>query len=294
MKFAKIHGAGNDFIIINNIDERIPIDELGELASALCSRRLSIGADGFMAVDIPEIGGDFKMHFYNGDGSRAEMCGNGARCVARYGVEKGLCGTEQRIETDSGMVYGRKINNSLYKIQLNRVAKVELYNELDILGKKISYSYLELGESRLPHIAVPIKGLQWSEGILLESLGALEDLKKTAESLRHHSSFTKGANVNFYDVVGKGEVRILTYERGVEDFTLACGTGAGATISALTLMGLVTGNDVKVMVPGGDLYITAIQKGKEIDELYLTGPTCFVAEGEIKMGSLKQWGHEFR
>ncbi len=285
MKFAKMHGAGNDFIIIDNIEEKIPINKLGELASTLCKRRLAIGADGLMVVDHPECGGDYKMHFYNADGSRAEMCGNGARCLARYGFEKGLSGREQKIESDSGMVYGWRIDNSLYKIRLNPVVKVELYKKLNAMGQEFKYSYLELGESRLPHIAVPMKGLcrEKDMGILLESSDTQKSLRKIGESLRHHQLFPKGTNVNFYDVAGEKEVHLLTYERGVEDFTLACGTGAGATISILTLMGMVAGDDVKVMVPGGNLYITAIQKGKKIDELYLTGPTCFVAEGVIRV-----------
>ena len=104
MKFTKMQGAGNDFIIINNMEEKLPVEKLGTLAKRICTRRLSIGADGLMVVDAPTEGGDYKMRFYNADGSLGEMCGNGARCIARYGYENGLAGITQRVETTAGLV----------------------------------------------------------------------------------------------------------------------------------------------------------------------------------------------
>ncbi len=293
MKFTKMHGAGNDFIIINNMEEKIPVEELGELAKTLCNRRLSIGGDGFMAVDYPEAGGDFKMRFYNADGSLAEMCGNGARCIARYGWEKKLAGEAQKIETASGMVYGWRQSDTLYKIRLNDVSKAKLNRRADLLDEEgdtgtgvmthlgvslppspchYEYAYIELGEPGLPHVVVRIPGLQSMEP---------KDLRGLGGGLRNHSAFPKGANVNFYDMIGENEITLLTFERGVEDFTLACGTGAGATVTALALMDMVRGENTKVQVPGGELFITAVKEGREIKELYLTGPTCLVAEGEV-------------
>ena len=112
MYFWKMNGAGNDFIVINNIDEKIPHDRLPEIARKLCHRHLSIGADGFMAVEKPTEGtdADYRMLFFNSDGSMGEMCGNGARCICRYGYENGLAGEFQRVETTAGIVTGERID----------------------------------------------------------------------------------------------------------------------------------------------------------------------------------------
>ena len=104
MKFWKMNGAGNDFIILNNLEEHLPAEDFPRLARVLCERHLSIGADGFMVVDAPTQGGDYKMLFFNSDGTMGEMCGNGARCICRYGFENGLAGETQRVETTAGMV----------------------------------------------------------------------------------------------------------------------------------------------------------------------------------------------
>ena len=116
MHFTKMHGAGNDFIIINNIDGAIPESALPGLAVGLCAQHVSVGADGMMVVAAPRQGGDFRMIFYNSDGSLGEMCGNGARCIARYGYEHGLAGETQHVETVSGTVTGRRITSTLYRV----------------------------------------------------------------------------------------------------------------------------------------------------------------------------------
>ena len=110
MKFWKMNGAGNDFIILNNLEEHLPVDRLPQVARTLCERHLSIGADGLMVVDAPTQSGDYRMRFYNSDGSIGEMCGNGARCICRYGFENGLAGETQTVETTAGIVTGRRIS----------------------------------------------------------------------------------------------------------------------------------------------------------------------------------------
>lgn len=266
MKFTKMHGAGNDFIIINNIEEKIPVSELSGLAEKLCHRRMSIGADGFMVVDNPEYGGDFKMRFYNADGSLGEMCGNGARCIARYGYEKGLAGEVQNIETIAGLVIGYRVTEDLYRIRLNDVTTMKDV-KVDVLGSSYPCVYVELGDPGIPHAVMQVKGLADTHPSKLHELG---------EAIRNCEDFPKGANVNFYDIVGEDEVVELTFERGVEDFTLACGTGSGAVVATLTEKGEVSGDNVKVKVPGGELYITLSEQG-----LFLTGPTAIVAEGDL-------------
>ena len=240
-----MHGAGNDFIIINNMEEKIPVSELGNLAEKLCHRRFAIGADGFMVVDTPDYGGDYKMRFYNADGSLGEMCGNGARCIARYGHENGLAGDVQNIETIAGLVIGHKVTEDMYRIRLNDVTTMKDMT-VEALGEEYSCVYVELGDPGIPHVVVRIEGLADKKQSELFDLGS---------SLRYCKDFPKGANVNFYDIIGTDELVELTFERGVEDFTLACGTGTGSVVASLTKKGLVSGKDVKVNVPGGVLYI---------------------------------------
>ena len=134
MRFTKMHGAGNDFIIINNIEEGLPSEVFPEIAAKLCERHLSIGADGLMVVEKAQGAGDFRMVFYNSDGSEGEMCGNGARCICRYGYEKGLAGEEQKVETMSGTVEGKRIDSRRYRVKLNPATTVELYASAEAEG----------------------------------------------------------------------------------------------------------------------------------------------------------------
>lgn len=280
MKFSKLQGAGNDFIIINNMEEKIPPEQLSQVAKQLCRQHFSIGADGFMAVDHPMEGGDYRMRFYNADGSQGEMCGNGARCIARYGYEKGLAGEIQRIETTAGLVVGERIDRRMYRIRLNDPTKIRLNQRMEMDGRSYEYAYLELGNPGIPHMVVELpEFLQMEEGVLRE-LG---------RKLRHFDGFPKGANVNFFALTGEDQVEEKTFERGVEDFTLACGTGTGCVVAALTLLGRVSGRDVAVNVPGGQLRI-GVERNQTINPedgamgitaLFLTGPTNIVAEGQV-------------
>ena len=214
MRFWKMNGAGNDFVILNNLEEHLPLEQLPQIARTLCERHMSIGADGLMVVDAPSQGGDYRMLFYNSDGSVGEMCGNGARCICRYGYENGLAGETQTVETTAGIVTGRRIDQRLYRIRWNKV-------------------------------------------------------------------FPKGANVNFYEITGEDLIFERTFERGVEDFTYACGTGTGSVVTVLTLQGKVSGHGVQVDMTGGRLVIDAERVHSHIASLYLTGPTNVVCRGEV-------------
>ena len=273
MKFWKMNGAGNDFIVINNIEEKIPAEKYGEIAKLLCERHMSIGADGMMFVE-PSGKADYKMAFYNSDGSMGEMCGNGARCICRYGYEVGLAGDVQTVETTAGIVTGHHIDNRLYKVRLNDPTTIELEHPMEIDGKVYDCSYVELGNPGIPHIAVQISGLRDYPERELFDLG---------RKMRYHESLPKGANINFYEVTGEDQVYERTYERGVEDFTYACGTGTGSMVTVLTLKGEVSGKGVHVGMTGGELIIDVerSEDGKVIENLYLTGPTNIVAKGEV-------------
>ena len=272
MEFWKMNGAGNDFIIIDNRSLEAGPDRLGRMARALCRRRFSIGADGLMAVEPAEQGGDFKMRFFNSDGSVGEMCGNGARCICRYGYETGLAGETQRVETTAGLVTGRRISRREYQVRLNDPTTISLQEELEAEGKTWPCAYVELGNPGLPHAVVPYPGLAGADPQALFRLG---------RALRNHPRFPKGANVNFYEITGPDQVLEKTYERGVEDFTLACGTGTGSVVTVLTLLGQVSGQGVQVTMAGGVLTVDVERQGDQVTGLYLTGPTNLVAKGEI-------------
>lgn len=272
MKFWKMNGAGNDFLVLNNLEEHLPVERLPEIARTLCERRLSIGADGLMVVDAPREGGDYRMLFYNSDGSIGEMCGNGARCICRYGFENGLAGETQTVETTAGIVTGRRIDRRLYRIRLNDPSVIKLDAAVEVDGVRYACSYVELGNPGLPHAVVPYHNLKNADENELRELG---------RAIRWHSSFPKGANVNFYEQTGEDAIFERTFERGVEDFTYACGTGTGSLVAVLTLQGKVSGHGVKVDMTGGQLVIDAEREGSRITALYLTGPTNVVCKGEV-------------
>ncbi|MDD7285744.1 MAG: diaminopimelate epimerase [Firmicutes bacterium] len=272
MKFWKMNGAGNDFIIINNMDRSIAEDRWPYIARTLCQRHMSIGADGMMVVTESTGDADYRMMFFNSDGSMGEMCGNGARCIARYGYENGLAGEVQKIETTAGIIYGQRIDKRMYRVRLNDPSVIIPHMKIDVDGREYECAYVELGDPGLPHVAVPVINLREYDEAELFRLG---------RKIRNHPEFTKGANVNFYEITGPDCIYERTYERGVEDFTYACGTGTGSVVTILTLRGAVSGKKVRVEVAGGELIIDAEREGKKIKNLYLTGPTNIVAKGEV-------------
>lgn len=271
MHFTKMHGAGNDFIIINNIDGAIPESVLPELAARLCAQHVSVGADGMMVVAAPRQGGDFRMIFYNSDGSLGEMCGNGARCIARYGYENGLSGETQRIETTAGLVTGQRVTKRLYKVRLNDPSVIDLHRSVSVGGTAYNCAYIELGDPGIPHAIVLMPDWDERDHDMLRALG---------RALRFAEEFPRGANVSFVKVVDVGHVKAITYERGVEDFTLACGTGCGSIAAALRLLGL-SSDELAISMPGGELTVSLTASGGSVQDIYLTGPTNVVCTGDI-------------
>ena len=278
MDFCKMNGAGNDFIIIDNRNGDIPESKWPEIAKIVCERHLSVGADGLMVVENPDGDADFKMLFYNSDGSMGEMCGNGARCICRYGYEHGIAGETQTIETTAGIVTGERIDKLHYRVRLNDPSIVRLDLTVHINDMPYLCSYVELGNPGIPHVVVEIPDLEIYPHHKLFNLG---------RSLRYHPEFPKGANINFYEFKGKDLLYERNYERGVEDFTYACGTGTGSLVTVLTLKGLVSGNNVHVQMQGGELTIDAEQENGQIKNLYLTGPTNMVLKGTLTDDALQ-------
>ena len=144
MKFWKMNGAGNDFIIINNMDRSIAEDRWSYIARTLCQRHMSIGADGMMVVTESTGDADYRMMFFNSDGSMGEMCGNGARCIARYGYENGLAGEVQKIETTAGIIYGQRIDKRMYRVRLNNPSVIIPHMKIDVDGREYECAYVEL------------------------------------------------------------------------------------------------------------------------------------------------------
>ncbi len=248
-----MNGAGNDFMVL---DARGKSLDHSRMAVELCKLT---GADGYMAVDNSEIG-DFKLHIYNSDGSRGEMCGNGARCVCRFAYENGIAGASMVVETDAGPVPGRRLTQSQYLVQLNNPSIVDT-------ARKPGVTYVELGDPGVPHAVMEVPGLDWSQR---------EALRPMAHALRHDPAFPKGANANLYTWLDDSTIRILTFERGVEDYTLACGTGSGSTAAALWAAGRLPGGVLTVKNPGGDLKLTVQGENGTVSALLLEGPTEIV------------------
>ena len=243
MEVLHMSGAGNDFMVLDARGKQLDFEVLSK---ALCEK---YGTDGFLAADVSNIA-DFKLHFYNPDGTRGEMCGNGARCICKYAYEHGLAGEAMSVETDAGIVYGMRLGENRYRVQLNNPGLVDLQCVPNA-------AYVELGCPGIPHSVTEYPLLEWAdkEALLPEFL-----------RLRNSTDFPKGVNVNFYDRLGENKVRIMTFERGVEDFTLACGTGSASVALVLKELGQLSGNVLEAENAGGDLVID-LRQG-----IFLEGP----------------------
>lgn len=253
-----MNGAGNDFMVMDARGETI---NFSPLAVALCKLT---DADGFMAVDHSDMA-DFKLHFYNSDGSRGEMCGNGARCICRFAYDNGIAGETMTVETDAGIVYGQRLSQDQYIVRLNNPGILDLH-------RKVDCAYVELGNPGVPHAVKEVPGLTWEQG---------DSLRDMARALRFDPAFPKGANANLYTWLDDTTVRILTFERGVEDYTLACGTGSASTAVTLWAQGKLPGGKLTVKNPGGDLTVTVEGHDGRVDALFLEGPTQVVKTYEF-------------
>lgn len=264
MRFTKMHGAGNSFVILENAHGELRGEDLGVLALRLCREEKT---DGMIVLSDGGKDADVAMLFYNSDGSLGEMCGNGARCTARYAVEHGLAADARhiRIRATAGLVTARRISKELYEIRLNDPSVIELCRRVELDGESLCCSYIELGEPGIPHAVVETEE---------EAFRDLDALRERGRALRRHAAFPKGANVSFVCPTGEGRVRAITFERGVEDFTLACGTGCGAIALSLLLPGKEKGDRLVIDMPGGTLSVTLRREGDKVRDILLTGPTA--------------------
>ncbi len=270
IQYTKMQGLGNDFIIIDNRQYGLVRETLQKMARQLCQRRVSIGADGLMALSDCDVA-DFKMVYVNADGSLGEMCGNGARCITRYAYVNQIAPRNMTIETTSGIVNAEVVDDRLVSVRLNPPSLIEAERSFHFEGKAYPISYIELGLPGLPHCMVRYEGL---------AQAGEDELLPLALALRHADQFSKGSNVNFYDMQAENRILIKTYERGVEDFTLACGTGSAATALSVQLNGLINDDLIALDMPGGSLEVVISREDDGI-QLDLIGDTAFVSEGHI-------------
>ena len=268
MEFWKMNGAGNDFIILDNRVLGASPDRLGRIARALCRRRFPLGLTASWRWKREPRGATLRCGFITPTAPWGEMCGNGARCICRYGYERGLAGDVQRVETTAGLVVGTRLGPDSYRVQLNLPSVLEPRRDT-ALGPA---GYVELGRPGVPHAIVRVPGLQELP---------LEELRPRGRALRHDPAFSKGANANLYDVLAPDHLVIRTFERGVEDFTYACGTGTGSLVALLTVLGQVSGQGVQVENLGGRLLVDAEASGGQVSALFLTGPATLVCQGSV-------------
>ncbi len=265
---SKMNGNGNDFIMIDNMDRKYGTEALSSLALNICRRREAVGADGILAAE-PSEHADFKMRLFNRDGSEGEMCGNGSRCIARYALEKGIVNKSDMIfETLGGDVHA-SVNAPMVTLHL---APVSLKNVIvgapaEVDGVAFNYTFLTVG---VPHTVIFEKSRSRTRDGYAAFGRAVRNIKEL---------FPEGTNVNFA-VPTDGSLDVLTYERGVEDLTLSCGTGSVASAVASYLSG-ITGNCVDVKNPGGINKVALSFDSCECVYPKLEGKTVFVADISI-------------
>lgn len=256
--FYKYEGAGNDFILIDNRSNKFMAGV--ELVKKLCDRRFGIGADGLMTLETDKQH-DFGMRYYNSDGKESSMCGNGGRCMVAFAGRLGLSGKESHFSAIDGLHEAFLDSPAYVRLKMQDVTGIEKYGN-DFITNTGS-----------PHFVRFMKDIQ--------SL----DVVKEGRNIRYSSDFAQdGINVNFVQPEGPGIISMRTYERGVEDETLACGTGsvASAIITAYSLQ--PDSNSFLIHAPGGELSVRFVKTGPaRFSDVWLEGPATFVFEGKIEL-----------
>ena len=280
MKFTKMQGCGNDYVYIDGSREQIPQEEKPELVRRLSDRHFGIGGDGVIFIN-PSDEADFEMEMYNADGSRAEMCGNGIRCVGKFVYDKGLTEKTDITVISAGSIKYLTLlvkDGKVEQIKVNmgapelRAALVPVVSEnervigeqIHVQGKDYKMTCVSMGN---PHAVIFMNGV---ETLAIEEIGPY---------FENHERFPRRTNTEFVEVIDTTTVRMRVWERGTGE-TLACGTGACAVVAACVLNGL-TQETVTVKLLGGDLTVTW---DRTADLIYMTGPAVTVFEGEIQEG----------
>lgn len=252
--FYKYQGTGNDFILIDNRTDFFPKNNT-KLVESLCHRKFGIGGDGLILLEDSKEA-DFAMVYYNSDGNQSSMCGNGGRCIVAFAGFLGIIKSETTFMAVDGLHHAT-IDGSLVKLQMIDVEKVDVFS---------NYVYLNTGS---PH------HVQLAEDL------AMLDVKSAGAKLRYGKYGESGSNINFVEQAGTDNFSVRTYERGVEDETLSCGTGVTAVAIAMYETQKATSNHIILQTRGGELLVTFNHNNGAYTSVTLTGPAVQVFKGEI-------------
>jgi diaminopimelate epimerase len=264
--FTKMHGAGNDFIMIDDMEERF--EPNADTVAALCAQHRGIGADGLILLR-PAANGRFRMRYYNSDGSEAAMCGNGARCAALFAYRRGIARREMEFETGSGIVRA-EIRGEIVAVDIDEVNGLRLHISLDDAGVEAHFAV-----AGVPHTVI----------LVMDARNyATERFLALARSVRHDPAFQPaGTNVNLVTVHRPDRLTYRTYERGLERETLACGTGAVASAVIATHIGLAE-PPVACETSGGDtLEVTFDRIDRGATNCRLVGPAVVSFTGSFSL-----------
>jgi len=262
--FWKMHGAGNDFILVDDRALMFPVTDHDWLASIGC-RRTGVGCEGIILIQ-PSGKAHFRMRFFNPDGGEVDMCGNGARCVARLAHEIGVAPGSMKFETGAGLI-GAEIVGERVRLGMTPPRDWRLNQVLDVNGNKRPYGFVNSG---VPHVVMPVEDLTG------------EDVAGNGAAIRYHKEFApKGTNVNFITVTGPSALSIRTYERGVEAETLACGTGMVAAGLIAGRMGWVKAPLSITCASGDVIEVNFILTADGAEKVTMLGPAAHVFEGVL-------------
>ncbi len=261
----KMSGSGNDFILIDHREPFLKEGSLKDLVRKVCQRRISVGADGLILIERSQMA-DFKWRFYNADASEAEMCGNGGRCVARFAYLKGIAGPSLSFETLAGII-SAQVNGKRVKLQMTKPHGLNLDQKISVDGEERIISTINTG---VPHAVIFVEDLQGT------------DVVRIGRATRHHAHFTPaGTNANFVQLEDRSRLSIRTYERGVEDETLACGTGVVASALIAAFKGFVN-SPVSIKTRGGEVLAVHFEvEGKDVKKVFFEGDVQIIYEGEM-------------
>lgn len=257
--FTKMHGAGNDFILVDNRDDMFPVTDTGWVQS-MASRHSGVGCDGVILVEHSSQQTHFKMRFLNPDGSEVDMCGNGARCIARYAFDRNIAPQTMAFETRAGDIQAEVLDGGDVKLRLSRVAFWERNIQVSTATGELDGQWLNTG---VPHAVFLVSDIETF------------DVAGVGRQIRYAERFQPGGtNADFFECLPDGTLRVRTYERGVEAETLACGTGIAATALCAIDLGMAT-SPVKLTCQSGD----QLEVSFDNEWITLTGPATYVFEG---------------
>ncbi|MEP7016335.1 MAG: diaminopimelate epimerase [Verrucomicrobiota bacterium] len=265
LRFTKMNGAGNDFVLMDNRAGNVRLN--AKQIERICDRHRGVGADGVLLLEKASNGADFRMRYYNRDGGEVEMCGNGARCFARFAGKVAGAKEELSFETPAGVI-GARLHGALVTLQMSEPTDLQLSVPLAIDGEEAIVHSVNTG---VPHVVVPVARVD------------MVHVQTQGKAIRRHKMFSpSGTNVNFIEKRGPKNIAIRTYERGVEDETLACGTGVVASALVFAANENIITGPIDVLVLGGDeLQVSFDKIDDQFRNVTLTGPAEFVFEGEI-------------